>query len=137
MKKFIFTLMFLPLIAIASQSFYKADINSKTAFKKQQNGVTLIDVRTKKEYEYLHPKGALNIPVFFEKYGKRVFNETFVQRVEQTLGDTDAPVILICRSGSRTKYAANLLAKQGFSEVYNIENGFAYDWTKANLPVEK
>ncbi|KAB7884379.1 rhodanese-like domain-containing protein, partial [Poseidonibacter ostreae] len=46
-------------------------------------------------------------------------------------------IILICRSGSRTKLASNLLAEQGFSNIYNVRYGFQYDWLKVKLPTEK
>jgi rhodanese-related sulfurtransferase len=116
---------------------YKADINSKQAFEMQQKGALLIDVRTPREYKFLHPKGAINIPIFTEKYGQRVLNKSFADKVDYALQDNDKKVILICRSGSRTKFAANLLANEGFSNVYNVKKGFLYDWKRAKLPVEK
>lgn len=119
-------------------ALYKADINSHTAYDLQQKGALLIDVRTKREFEYLHSKGAINIPVFFEQSGQRVFNQSFIEQVDYAVkGNHDKEIILICRSGSRTKFAANLLANEGFSNVYNILQGFAYDWSKTDLPVEK
>lgn len=117
---------------------YKADINSKTAYEMQQNGVQIIDVRTKREYKDLHPKDSINIPIFNEKNGQRVFNKNFVNEIHQILKENmDKKVILICRSGSRTKLASNFLAYQGFKNVYNVTNGFQYDWIRVNLPTEK
>lgn len=143
MKKLLlgFILSFVVLFAqedLTKASLYKADINSKTAFEMQQKGAILIDVRTKREFEFSHPKDAVNIPVFYEKFGQRVFNENFIEQIDYALkGNHDQEVILICRSGSRTKFAANILANDGFSNVYNIVSGFAYDWSKTDLPVEK
>lgn len=117
---------------------YKADINSKTAFDMQQEGTLIIDVRTKGEFQTLRAKNSINIPVFYEKKGQRVFNKDFPKEIYSTLkGDLNKKVILICRSGSRTKLASNLLAYQGFKNVYNIKNGFQYDWVKVNLPTER
>ncbi len=117
---------------------YKADINSKTAYDMQENGTLIVDVRTKREFNTLRAKNSINIPVFYEKKGQRVFNRNFANEIYETLnGDLNKNVILICRSGSRTKLASNLLAYQGFKNVYNIKNGFQYDWTKVNLPTEK
>lgn len=123
---------------LSTSTLYKADIDSQTAYTMQQKGVILVDVRTKREFNHAHPKGSINIPVFFEQFGQRVFNKNFVEQVDYALkGDVDKKVILICRSGSRTKFASNLLAYEGFSNVYNIKQGFAYDWSKTNLPIEK
>lgn len=117
---------------------YKADINSETAYNMQQEGTLIVDVRTRGEFKTLRAKGSINIPVFYEKNGKREFNKNFPKEIYSILeGNLDKKVILICRSGSRTKLASNLLAYQGFKNVYNIKNGFQYDWTKVNLPTEK
>ena len=117
---------------------YKADINSKQAYKMQQEGVLLVDTRTVKEYKTLHSKGAVNIPIFHERKGQRVFNKNFLNEIYTALNkDLNSSIILICRSGSRTKLASNLLAHNKFSNVYNVKNGFAYDWLKVNLPTEK
>ena len=117
---------------------YKSDINSNIAYEMQQKGGILVDVRTKKEFQELRAKNSINIPIFYEKKGKRVFNEKFLNELYTLVqGDFTKEIILICRSGSRTKLASNLLAYQGFKNVYNIKNGFQYDWIKTNLPTEK
>lgn len=117
---------------------YKADINSKTAYSMQKNGTLVIDVRTKREFNTLRAKGSINIPIFYEKNGQRVFNKNFPNEIHTILdGDLNKNIILICRSGSRTKVASNLLAYQGFKNVYNIKDGFQYDWIKLKLPTEK
>lgn len=123
---------------LSNASLYKADITSQTAYEMQQKGALIIDVRTQREFEFSRPKGAINIPVFYEKSGQRVYNTDFIEQVDYALkGNHDKEVILICRSGSRTKFASNLLANEGFSNVYNVKQGFTYDWAKTNLPVEK
>lgn len=143
MKKIVVALLvtfscLLAEVDLSNASLYKADINSQTAYEMQQKGAILIDVRTPREFEFSRPKDAINIPVFFEKSGQRVFNQDFVEQIDYALkGNHDKEMILICRSGSRTKFASNLLANEGFSNVYNIKQGFTYDWAKTNLPVEK
>lgn len=125
-------------VNLKTASLYKADIDSKLAYNMQQNGALLIDVRTKREFTFSHPKDAINIPIFYEKFGQRVLNKEFLDQVDYIVNsDMDKKVILICRSGSRTKFASNILANEGYSNVYNIKKGFTFDWTKTNLPVEK
>ncbi|AXH10093.1 hypothetical protein CP960_08490 [Malaciobacter halophilus] len=142
MKKFLlFLLLFITnifAVDFANDTLYKADINSKTAYEMQKNKAILIDVRTKAEFKQSHPKGAINIPIFFAQNNQRVFNKKFVYDVYNKVNQNQSKkIILICRSGSRTKLASNLLAHNGFTDVYNIKNGFAYDWSKTNLPIEK
>ena len=142
-NKLILSLALLAITLFAEIDFqkamiYKADINSKTAYDMQQKGTLIIDVRTKGEFNTLRAKSSINIPVFYEKNRQRVFNKNFANEIYETLeGDLNKDVILICRSGSRTKLASNLLAYQGFKNVYNIKNGFQYDWKKVNLPTEE
>ena len=140
---FICVFLFSAITALAQVDFlnaklYKDDINSTQAYKRQQENALIIDVRTKREFQTLRAKSSINIPVFFEKKGQRVFNQSFLQDIYLNVNkNLNKEIILICRSGSRTKLAANLLAHNGFSNVYNIKDGFSYDWIKVNLPVEK
>lgn len=46
------------------------------------------------------------------------------------------PIIVVCRSGNRSGSACGLLAKSGFTDVYNLAGGMIA-WGQANLPVEK
>jgi len=60
-----------------------------------------------------------------------------------------APVILICRSGKRSREAGKRLIEDGFSQVYNISQGFEGEldehhhrssvggWRHAGLPWEQ
>ncbi len=90
----------------------------------------LVDVRSSMEFLFVgHPKGAIHIPWMDEP--DWVVNIRFGQQVRKLMlggvcnGDGGhAPVVLICRSGRRSRDAGNLLLDQGFDEVYNIEQGF-------------
>ena len=46
------------------------------------------------------------------------------------------PIIMVCRSGSRSAGACGILSKQGFTEVYNLAGGMIA-WQQSNLPTEK
>jgi rhodanese-related sulfurtransferase len=145
MKKTLLILVFVTLTLFANNKIdyntakiYKDDISSTTAFTMQQEGALLIDVRTKSEFKELRAKGSINIPIFYAQKGQRVFNRNFLNEIYQVSNkNLDKKIILICRSGSRTKLASNLLAEQGFSNVYNVQQGFVYDWLKIKLPTEK
>ena len=91
----------------------------------------LIDIRSTMEYLFIgHPVNAIHIPWIDEP--EWIVNPHFVTRVrELILGgvicDDDegcAPIILICRSGKRSVKAGEELIKQGFSQVFNVLEGF-------------
>lgn len=143
LNRVIFLTLFITLSSFAQVNFqtamlYQGDINSKIAFSMQEKGAILVDIRTKREFETLRAKDSINIPLFHEQKGQRVFNKSFLNEIYTLLKqDLNKEVILICRSGSRTKLGANLMAHNGFTNVYNVKYGFQYDWVKVKLPVEK
>ncbi|MFZ2969364.1 MAG: rhodanese-like domain-containing protein [Sulfuricurvum sp.] len=65
---------------------------------------------------------------------KEVVNTNFVADVMKAMKLRKAnSVILVCRSGPRSKAAANLLAKEGI-KAYNLEDGFMFGWKEAKMP---
>lgn len=91
----------------------------------------LIDVRSNMEFLFVgHPKGAISIPWIDEP--DWIINPHFVTDVRKVLlggisCSTDvgcAPIILICRSGKRSLEAGALLIENGFSQVFNVTDGF-------------
>jgi rhodanese-related sulfurtransferase len=53
-------------------------------------------------------------------------NPHFVGQVKKLAGTnhTTRPVVLICRSGNRSKEAGEELERAGFTRVYNVMHGF-------------
>ena len=144
MKKILFVFLFLISSIFAQTDYYSAflykeDITAKKAyFLQTSENVLIIDVRTKAEFKESRAKGSINIPLFKLIKKERIFNKNFLKEVFTVLNnDVNKKVILICRSGSRTKVASNLLAEQGFRNVYNVKKGFTYDWKINSLPITK
>ena len=91
----------------------------------------LIDVRSSMEFLFVgHAEGSVHVP--WIDAPDWTVNPDFVTEVRKVLlggiglgehGD-DAPVLLICRSGKRSHEAGNLLINNGFTEVYNVAEGF-------------
>ena len=48
----------------------------------------------------------------------------------------DVPLVLVCRSGSRSGIGASLLASMGFTDVANLKGGMDA-WEQAGLPVAR
>lgn len=72
------------------------------------NGATLVDVRTKKEFEQSRIEQAINLPL---------------DEIEQGMFSTltkNAKIYLYCRSGNRSNYALQLLRQAGFSNVHDL-----------------
>ena len=91
----------------------------------------LIDVRSSMEYLFVgHPRGSVHVAWIDEP--DWVVNPHFLTEVRKVmLGGigveehrSDAPVLLICRSGKRSLEAGKLLIDNGFKDVYNIAEGF-------------
>ncbi|GGD95282.1 rhodanese-like domain-containing protein [Planktosalinus lacus] len=94
----------------------KATLLNNTEFKQHisQNDVQLVDVRTKGEYEHSHIEGAYHADVLIKENFKTQFTEF----------NKDEPVYIYCRSGSRSKKAAQLLCELGFTKVYDLNGGY-------------
>lgn len=115
----------------------------------------LVDVRSDMEFLFVgHPKGAIHVP--WIDYPEWKLNPNFVTEIRKlVLGgicheiNESAPVLLICRSGKRSLEAGYALIKEGFTEVYNVGEGFEGDldeqhhrgtqggWRFAGLPWEQ
>ncbi len=93
-------------------------------------GVTLIDVRSDMEFLMIgHPRGAVNVP--WIDAPDWVVNDNFVANVRKALlgrvsskGRRSSPVLLICRSGNRSRDAAEALTGDGLSDISVIAGGF-------------
>ena len=84
-----------------------------------------LDVRTVAEYSEEHIPGSINI---------NVLDEQFAAVADSTL-QKDKPVALYCRSGKRSKKAADILSKRGYT-VYDLGSGFN-GWKAAEKETEK
>ena len=77
---------------------------------RQAHDLRLIDVREVDEFEQVHVKGAELFPLSWIRQG-------------QLPTDDGRRVALICRSGARSAWAAQVLEQSGFVDVINVEGG--------------
>ena len=83
---------------------------------------TLIDVRTAEERKFVgHVPDTLHIAWMTGTSMLR--NPRFVRELESKIGKS-AVVLLLCRSGKRSAAAADAAAKAGFTNVFNVLEGF-------------
>jgi rhodanese-related sulfurtransferase len=89
----------------------------------------LVDVRTQPEWTYvgvpdMTPTGRQIILLSWQIYPSNARNEAFDQQIAAQGIGKDTPVYLLCRSGVRSRAAGEFLAAQGYSNVYNVQDGF-------------
>lgn len=75
--------------------------------KIKANQGTLLDVRSKMEYDGEHIHGAINMPLDIL--------ETKLNEIQEL----PKPLIVYCMSGGRSSIATNLLQQNGITETYN------------------
>ena len=80
-----------------------------------EEGYVILDVRTQEEYDQGHIPGAILIP-----------NTEIEARAEQELPDKDQLILVYCRSGRRSKLAADILVSLGYTDIR--EFGGIIDW---------
>lgn len=90
-----------------------------------QEGSLVLDVREDSEVRNGKIKGARHIPLAQLKT-RLVELESFKTK----------PLLVYCRSGSRSAHACNILSKAGFQDVNNLAGGIIA-WESANLPISQ
>lgn len=88
------------------------------------NAPTVIDVRTRREFEDGHVPGALHIP-FWAVLG----------RTSQVPTPRESPIVLYCAHGPRAGLAYAAFHVSGFERILYLE-GHMSGWKKAGLPEE-
>ena len=71
-----------------------------------QEGYIILDTRTQEEYDESHISGAILIPY-----------DEVTERAEGVLIDKDQLILVYCRSGRRSKIAAEALVKLGYTNI--------------------
>lgn len=95
--------------------YRQISMDEAVAMMEQENGYIILDVRTPAEFAEKHIPNAINIP-----------NETIGTNEISALPDKDQLIMVYCRSGRRSKEAAEKLVKLGYTNV--VEFGGILDW---------
>ena len=80
-----------------------------------EEGYIILDVRTQEEYDQGHIPGAIVIS-----------HEEIAEKAEKVLTDKEQLILVYCRSGRRSKIAAEALAELGYTNIK--EFGGIIDW---------
>ena len=81
----------------------------------RDDGHVIVDVRRRDEYDSGHIPGAILIP-----------NESIGAEQPEQLPDKDQVILVYCRSGRRSKEAAQKLADMGYTNVYEFGGMIAW-----------
>ena len=123
MKKLVFLLLAVMLLTACGQNKEKEHgavyVNITAEEAKQimdsEEGYRILDVRTQEEYDQGHIPGAIVIS-----------HEEIKEKAEEVLTDKDQLILVYCRSGRRSKIAAEALVELGYTNIKKF--GGIIDW---------
>ncbi|KLU22015.1 sulfurtransferase [Caballeronia mineralivorans PML1(12)] len=91
--------------------------------------VRLVDVRTRAELDWVG-RPAIDTAQYSHiewiHYPGSVPNTAFIQQLHEVAAP-DTPVLFLCRSAARSKLAAVLAQKEGFTKAFDLLEGFEGD----------
>lgn len=108
-------------------------------------GYKYLDVRSESEFEAGHPPEAINIPLHHLGAGGLEPNDDFARVVEANL-PKNAPLVIGCKAGGRSRRAAEILVSLGYTAL--VDFGAGWDgkrdafgrlqpgWSRLGFPVE-
>lgn len=99
------------------------EITAVQAYEKYQAGAFFLDVRTEAEYAQAHIARSVLIPL-----------DELQARLDEVPRDRD--VVVICRSGARSKEGAAILRQAGYGRVSCLTGGLLA-WNQAGYPLEQ
>ena len=123
MKKLVFLLLAVMLLTACgqdkenNQGAVYVNITAEEAKRiiDSEEGYIILDVRTQEEYDQGHIPGAIVIS-----------HEEIAEKAEDVLTDKDQLILVYCRSGRRSKLAAEALVELGYTNIK--EFGGIIDW---------
>ncbi|MGH6821762.1 MAG: rhodanese-like domain-containing protein [Methylocella sp.] len=128
---------------------HKGDVTPVEAYQRLQNNAAavLIDCRTQPEWVFVGvPAVERLIRLSWQVFPAMQVNGQFVTEIERMGLPKDTEVLVICRSGARSASAASALTDAGYTNAWNVAQGFEGDknenghrssvggWKAAGLP---
>ena len=109
-------------------------ISNEQILKLSKSNIPIVDVRRNSEW---HQTGVVPNSIlltFFDKNGNYNFEEWY-EKLRLNINE-EKPIILICRTGRRTKIIAEMMDKNLDNVIYNAKDGIT-SWIDAKLPIIK
>ena len=123
MKKLVFLLLAIIMLTACGQNkendqgavYVNITAEEAKQIMDSEEGYIILDVRTQEEYDEGHIPGAIVIS-----------HEEVEEKAEGVLTDKDQLILVYCRSGRRSKIAAEALVELGYTNIK--EFGGIIDW---------
>ncbi|MDY4542819.1 MAG: rhodanese-like domain-containing protein [Candidatus Ventricola sp.] len=97
-------------------TYHQITAQEAAELMESETGYIVLDVRTPEEYAGRHIPGAINVP-----------NETIGSTAPEQLPDREQLILIYCRSGNRSKQAADKLVALGYTNI--VEFGGISSWS--------
>ena len=114
MKKLVFLLLAVMMLTACGQNkendreavYVNITAEEAKQIMDTEEGYIILDVRTQEEYDQGHIPGAIVIS-----------HEEITEKAEKVLTDKDQLILVYCRSGRRSKIAAEALVELGYTNI--------------------
>ena len=110
---------------------YAGDLRPTEAWEllKAEQAAQLVDVRTRPEWSFvgipdLDSIGKKPILLAWQAYPAMQINPMFAEELRRTVSSPETPLLFICRSGTRSRAAAEMMTAAGYRRCYNVAEGF-------------
>jgi rhodanese-related sulfurtransferase len=110
---------------------YAGEKNPKEAWDllNSNPAAQLIDVRTKPEWSFvgipdLSSIGKQAMLLSWQTFPLMTVNPEFGAQIKKAVPAADTPLLFICRSGQRSRAAAEAVTALGYDHCYNVSEGF-------------
>ena len=121
------------LLFITSFSFADViNITNEQILKLSKSNIPIVDVRRNSEWHLTGVVPNSILLTFFDKNGNYNF-EKWYEKLRLNINE-EKPIILICRTGRRTKIIAEMMDKKLDNVIYNAKDGIT-SWIDAKLPI--
>ena len=110
------------------------DVNDEEMIKLSNTNIPIVDVRRSAEWVQTGVIPNSILLTFFDEEGNYNFDEWF-EKLQLKISVTD-PIILICRSGKRSKVVANMIDEKFNTIIYNAQSGINSWINKKFITVE-
>ena len=121
------------IICLLSVKFAFADVvdvNNEQIVELSKTNIPIVDVRSSSEWDQTGVIPTSILLTFFDKEGNYDLDEWYEKlRLEI---DEDVPIILICRSGNRSRIIAEMMDKEFDNVIYNAKRGIT-SWINEKL----
>ena len=97
------------------------DINNNQLLELSNTNIPIVDVRSKTEWDQTGVIPNSILLTFFDKEGNYDLNEWYEKLLLEI--DEGEPIILMCRSGNRSRIIADMMDKEFDNVIYNAKRG--------------